>query len=41
MPLNMVKAESSKDAESNGIKAQTDSATASYELPWFVGSLSY
>lgn len=30
----MAKAESSKDAQTNGVKAQANGAPANYELPW-------
>lgn len=31
----MARAESSKDAENNGVKANTQGAPSNYELPWY------
>lgn len=34
----MARAESSKDAENNGVKANTQGAPSNYELPWYAAT---
>lgn len=37
----MARAESSKDAQSNGTKAQSNGGSANYELPWYIQHKTY